>query len=289
MSARALQRVIVRMLHDPAFTARVYEDPARALAGLPLGPREHRWLLAVDRRAFGVDPLRRHRVLNAILDEHTAALALLAPAGRGLERLEAYLSSADFHEAIQARRSVILAFGPWLLGWVDEPRARGAIALEHAIAAARRAPARPAPGRRRIDRQELAALDLAPGVRVVAAPAGTLALVTELRARLGAHPVAAALEARFEPPAAQVDPSRVEHVIVEPSAGDVTIGEVPEALFRLLEGAAAGVSAAALRALTEAEGLSPVEAQEVLDDLVADGLLVPRAGGASSAGSPGSP
>ncbi len=49
MTQQATQRLLVRMLCDPSFVARVYDDPDGALAGEALTAAERRMLGAVDR------------------------------------------------------------------------------------------------------------------------------------------------------------------------------------------------------------------------------------------------
>ena len=64
MSHHALQRALVIALHDDGFVAAMHADPDAVLAPLGLDEGERRQLLAVDRRAFRTDPLRRRRVLR---------------------------------------------------------------------------------------------------------------------------------------------------------------------------------------------------------------------------------
>ena len=62
MSYHQLQRVVVRMLYDPAFVAQIFADATTALRDEDLTDQERRWLVEVDRRAYAVDPLRRTRI-----------------------------------------------------------------------------------------------------------------------------------------------------------------------------------------------------------------------------------
>ena len=59
MSHHALQRALVIALHDDTFVGELHADPDATLAPLGLDARERAQLLAVDRRAFRTDPLRR--------------------------------------------------------------------------------------------------------------------------------------------------------------------------------------------------------------------------------------
>ena len=63
MSYHQLQRVVVRMLYDPALVAQIFADAATALRDEDLTDQERRWLVEADRRAYAVDPLRRTRTL----------------------------------------------------------------------------------------------------------------------------------------------------------------------------------------------------------------------------------
>ncbi len=56
MSHAQLQRVVVRMLHDPELVDRVYADPDAALADVDLTADERSWLVAPDRRSWATDP-----------------------------------------------------------------------------------------------------------------------------------------------------------------------------------------------------------------------------------------
>ncbi|HMY75348.1 MAG TPA: hypothetical protein PLQ88_26245, partial [Blastocatellia bacterium] len=69
MSHHTLQKLVVRMLFDEAFVEEVYAEPSRALAGLELTDAERGQLLAVDRRAWRHDPLRRKRTLQTLAEE----------------------------------------------------------------------------------------------------------------------------------------------------------------------------------------------------------------------------
>ncbi|TNF28290.1 MAG: hypothetical protein EP329_18100, partial [Deltaproteobacteria bacterium] len=134
----ALQRVVVRMLFDQAFADRVYADPAGAVAGLELSEAERGWLVAPDRRAYRVDPMRRHRSLRALIEEHPVSVAALAAGGVAVRGHDAFFSGERFHGAIQGRRSLAVAFGEHLEALARTPMQRGVVALERAIAAARR-------------------------------------------------------------------------------------------------------------------------------------------------------
>jgi hypothetical protein len=151
MSHRTLERVYVRMLFDPAFVAAVYADADAALAGLDLGEDERAHLVAVDRRAWGHDPLRRYRTLRTLAEEFKASTTLALGATRSLASLDAYFSSEEFHAAVQGRGSLALSFADFLERLVAErgiaePQLGDVIRLERMLARCRRDLDRAAPG-----------------------------------------------------------------------------------------------------------------------------------------------
>lgn len=132
MSA-ALQRVVVRLLHDP--------DLARATARAGLNATEHAWLEAVDPRRWRADPMRRYRLLQALIEEYPVAAARVVRRA-GVARLDRFFESDHFHDSVQKRRILAIDFGGWL---AQMPDCADAARLEGAIAQVRRTPRRPAP------------------------------------------------------------------------------------------------------------------------------------------------
>ncbi len=266
MSAALLQRVVVRMLHDPAFRAAVYADPARALTGLPLSAADHALLIRADPRAWSVDPHRADRVLGALLHElPVTALALLLD-GVPLPPIAGFFRTPSFHDAIMARRSLAPAFAEHLATLARTPRARALLSLERAIVRLRRAPAAyppPPPGH----------LRLSPRALPVALAAGTLHLWDVARKALGPEPTAALVAARL-PRLGDVDPREREWVLLEMNGDSPQAGFIGEALGRLLEAAERPVARAHLAGLVQSEGADASEAAEVIAELVADQLLV---------------
>ncbi len=268
MSHVAVQRVIVRMLYDAAFAERVYDDPGSALAGVDLTDAETAWLTASDPRAWRVDPLRRARTLKALLDEFSVSGALVMRGGDGTRQLDRFLSSPAFHDAIQSRRSLPLTFGPWLVS-LGVARVSATAALELAIAQARRP--RPAPPTGHIG--------LASGVAIVAVPDGTLTLLAHCSGRLRAtdarDPVAAAVAGTTElDPLPPLTDGARELLLVEPSASGPAIAAVSEELHGLLAAADPPAAAEALYAVARQHGAERGEDRELVDEFIADGLLV---------------
>src|SRR5262244_3760219 len=98
MSHHTLQRVVVRMLFDRTFASAVYEEPAKTLADLDLTESERALLLNTDRRAWGYDPLRPRRMLRSLAEEFKVSTTLILSVTRRLASLDAFFSSAHFHD-----------------------------------------------------------------------------------------------------------------------------------------------------------------------------------------------
>jgi len=266
MSARTLQRVVVRMLHDAAFRAAVYADPATALADLALTPDDHRLLLAADARAWGADTQRSERVLSALVTELPVAVLVLLEEGLSLARLRRFFEGAQFHATIMARGSLAPAFGDYLATLTKRPRTQAFIRLEHAIALLRRACPLTVPKDHLVRSSH---------VRPVALAGGTLAAWSHAKQALGSDPTARLL-AKSRPRVAAVDPRTTEWVLLQRNAATPDEPEaafVGEALGRLLEAAEQPTTRDVLIAVAEREGAETNEASEILDELIAEGLL----------------
>jgi len=262
VSARALQRVVVRMHHDPALVAAVYADAGAALEALDLTPAERDLLTVPDRRAWGVDPARRDRVFEAVRREYpvTCALAQISVGARG--PLLGFFSSPEFHRAVQSRRAITPAFGAWIEGsaragrFGKKPTAEVA-RLESATVEVRRAVDVP-PGERWVR---------APWIRVVDASPGALELY---------QAVFASLRASSTVPSSLPRVGRgVTRVVVERNAAhEVVLGSVSAPLAGLLRRAEAPVAASLLHDAARELGAEPGDEPTILASLHADRLLV---------------
>jgi len=119
MSHIALQHVIVRMLYDPVFVERVYADPGTATRDCDLTDDERTWLVEADRRAWGIDPLRRARSMAGLIEEYPVTCARIVRAlglGAATQRLDRYFSSDTFHHDVQRGSTLAASFGHWLAG-----------------------------------------------------------------------------------------------------------------------------------------------------------------------------
>lgn len=248
LDPRRVQTTLVGMLFDPEFAARVR---AGRVAGL--SPHEHAILSAIDPRALTADPYRRARAITVLLDEYPVSIALV-----GTAVAERFFASEAFRMMVGARGSMAVAFGAWL-----GRRAGGIGALEHALAQVRRPQASAAP--------QLVAR--APNVCTRILPHGTLAYHAEARARLG-DDVAARLADGRAVTLGRAPDRGSEFVLVESRPdGSIDVGTASAPLVRLLEFAGTGQPRAKVCAEAVRLGATREEADELVDDLVAQGLL----------------
>jgi len=182
----ALQRVAVRMLFDPRFVERVYDDPVVATAGLGISEGRLRQLVDNDRRLWNADPLRRNRALKSLMEEFKVTSTLTLARTGSLRSLDAFFGTAPFHDAVQRRGYMAMAFMAFLetsLAELGEHaiHARAVLLLEGAMARARRAAREIRRGRDpalrdRIDDGEERQV-VAGGRRAARVPTGTVATI----------------------------------------------------------------------------------------------------------------
>lgn len=285
MSTATLQRVAVRMLHDPRFCAAVYADAAAALADTDLSPTERAWLVAPDARRWRADAERPHRVLDALLREFPVACARgvaralraagpAADAATGAAALLGFFADAHFHQAISARGWLFEAFGRWLAA--SDSATAEAAQLETAVARARR----DLEGGRWVASNGDAMLRPAPGVVGVVVPEGALQ-------RYQAH-LAALVDDGRPLPLAVLDPPVSLHtadptpaagaltgVLVEPGADGPSLGETSMEMAALFAALALGAPVESWAAGLAKAGAEPHEIKEIIDEWQADGLVIP--------------
>jgi hypothetical protein len=251
---RRVQHALVCMHFDPEYAAAV-----RGHASLPeLGARERELLRDVDPRALATDALRRDRAVHAIVDEYPVTAALL-----GLDVVDRFFSSRVFRSCVFERGSMALAFGR---GYLDgHRRAQGVGAIETAMAMARRGDETRVPG--------LGELVCAPGVEPVVTAVGMLAFYERVRQRLGAQPLETL--ARRRKPWSETAPKRGrEYLLIEAKPdGSLALGTGSRELVELLCAASVPRPRDELASVAVTLGAEPSEADELLDDLVGDGLL----------------
>jgi hypothetical protein len=254
---RLVQRRLFRMQLDAGFAARVRAGEGPALAGL--GERERQALAGACAAAVAADREGRRRA--QFLQNVTGEFALACAAGVSAE---AFPSSPEFHAAVEADASLPLAFAAYAERCCPSDRAaRALLALEQALARARRAVAPSAPAGR---------LALAPGAVLRDCPAGTLDL---------AGRASEALRRGDALPRLRVDVRRSETVLIRsaPALAPFGLREVAAELatpdlVRLLDALDPPCTPAEL-----AQRIGETEADliEVVDGLVRDGIAL-RAG-----------
>lgn len=247
--SHALQQGLVSLLFDPEIISKLDER-------LPhLSPAERARLAVIDPRALRLDPLRRGRLLTALLEEAPAS-ALLALGGQPAASLDAYLSSPSFHRAIQEGRPLVLDFLDWL-----RPRAGGVAVLEGGIARARRQRP-PPPGEARACSPELLPMRV---------PRGSLERYAALRDRLGERPLERLARGAAPPSGLPPEDGEPCWILIDRRQG---VGPCSEELGRLLEFAREPRLVQDLhRFLVDHLGIE--EPAEVLAGLDEDGSLVP--------------
>ena len=138
MKHHAAERMMVRMMYDPAFAERVQTDDA-PLRAAGLGEREMGWLRKIDRRAWRHDPARRRRTLRALVEEMKASSAIALAEKKRVAFLEAFFESEPFHAAVQARGSLVAAYADYLLAAeLATPQLPEVVRLEAELARCRR-------------------------------------------------------------------------------------------------------------------------------------------------------
>ena len=249
MNPQELQQWVIRMLFDPKLVEAVYSDKT-----LPKLDEESRNLLkATDQRAWATDPLRRTRTLQALIEECPVSAALA-----GIDTLDSFFSSVNFHSAIQNRTALVLAFSHWLSHQV------GAIAkLEGAIARARQQSPQTGHG-----------LYMAVGVAAVSLPAGMMGWWQRAKGTLGPNPLCTILENPVELNVPPKGPD-AEHYLFERGAdGGIAISNAASALIDLLCAANTPIDPAQLQSKAIELGADPSETSELIDALKIDGLLM---------------
>ena len=272
MSHLATQRVIVRMLFDPAFAQAVYQDAEKTLEREDLTREEMSWLTQPDPRAYRVDPFRQSRSLHALLEEFPCSGALISMEAE-ISSLLPFFSSPLFHGCIQNRGSLATTFGDYLLSRRHaDPRIQPTIELEQAIVALRRqsqAPVvTPSPGQ----------VMLASGKTVISLPQGTLMLRSAVWTALmeeNPDPVAALIGGPLSPEGLpDLDERNKELLLLEIGEGEnIHIEVLSDALFELLHMTRQPIGQQELIEKIEAMGMPRAEAEEVLQDISGDGLL----------------
>ena len=280
----ALQRVIVRMLFDPAFAMRVHDAPAEALAGLDLPAPLVAQLRANDRRLWSADRLRRSRALKVLMEEFRISTALVLLETRRLARLDAFFSTRHFHEAVQTRGYMALAFADYLedevgRGELRRPELPAVLAIEAGMARARRTWREAHRGRRVASRQTIRpGLVVVPGVGTALVPGGTLDVIQHLERYLfetGLIPALALCDDAPRPePLPALRPEAPEAYVFEPdAAGQVKLSGIPRSYSRLIEACSSPRIREDLARELSGGDLSIDDVLEMAQSLVSAGIL----------------
>ena len=271
-----LQRVIVRMLYDSAFAKAVVLDPSKSLKGLGLDARHIAFLTESDPRVWRLDPHRRARSLEALLEEYPTASVALAHARRSVGSLDAFFSSQHFHRCIQNRGRLALAYGDYLIELAAGPNHEaicGLSRLEREIAAFRR-------------REEAttlhAELQLSPQVSCVCVPEGTLEFYISVRTQLGASGLSAAQaitsNALHMPPAPRLGDEVMLLLEAHPDGTGPSISQLSAELGALLAEVNGGTTLRTFGVVAGSHGAEEGEVMEILDSLISDGLILRKIG-----------
>lgn len=269
MSHHVLQQLVVRLLFDDEFVRQLYQNTDETLAGLDLTPLERQQLLAVDRRAWGYDTLRRRRTLRTLVEEFKVSTTIILAETRALAALERFFATAHFHRVVQERGSLGLAFAEFLLegcrlGHWQAPQLPDIIRLETAIAGCRRAAALDAgqpPPALPEHFDELTAVQLAPGYALGSYQANVIAAIQHVEKYL--------FELSLMPAMALCDDA--------PRLGDLPPLEAQKKVFLLFGPGAAGI------ALTELDRASYLVLYETRRPVTLKALTTRLGSGSASA------
>ena len=248
MSAQALQRLHVRCLFDPSLVTRLHQDGRAALGDVDVTDTELGWLLACDVRLFTADAMRPRRSLKALIDEFKASSALAVAATGKLATLDGYFASSHFHDALQHRGSIALAYETFLTGLAAHDARIGAVAaIEGALARARRG--RPPAGPKTFDPS--CRYRLAPHVALATVPVNTLAVmqaVEQVLFEIALAPVAALASdgPRLDKVPPLVTESDITLLAVRGEGDHAALEELPDSLADLLRMARSPVTGALL-------------------------------------------
>ena len=283
MSAVALQRVVVRMMYDATFRQRVYADPQRALRDVPLTPQERQWLVTPKSSAYGADAYRSGRALSGLLEEFPVAGALAVRLPRGIQRLQQFFASQVFHQCVQERGSMAMAFGCYLGSAAFRSRHTPSeidhiATVETGIACVRRAA--PVPDSSPASITDDTPLRLAPWVELIQVHPDTLAryrtLLTRLRQYRGGL-VEAVLDTTYAlPPGAAVRGKATAWALISqiPGSDGPSLESSTDDLGRLLTTVKTPMRWGDVSKMVENMGCEPQEAQEVISGLVEDRILI---------------
>lgn len=283
MSHHTLQKLVVRMLFDEAFVTAVHDNPDEALAGLGLTATERAQLLSVDQRAWRHDALRRRRTLRTLVEEYKVATTIALAETRSLVSLERFFASSHFHNFVQQRGSMGLAFAEFLLegcrqGAWTAPQLPDVIRLEAAMVACRRSLEREAaPGELPASVHDRMRVKLAPGCSVASFQANVIETIQHVERYLFELSLMPAMALCEDAPRLtdlpEVNQLKKTHLLFSPGATGITLMELDRATFLLLYEARRAVEIKTLLTRPGAPKNNAAQAQSILSEWLENGVL----------------
>ncbi len=286
MSHHTLQKLVVRMLYDDAFTAAVHAAPDETLKGLELTEAERAQLIAVDRRAWRHDALRRKRTLCTLAEEFKVSTTIILAETRSLAALEQFFSSSFFHQAVQQRGSLGLSFSEFLLnGYRNNawraPQITDIVRLEAAVAACRRTLMREGayePAELPATINDRAHIRLAPGYGVASFQANVIAAIQTVEQYLFELSLMPALalcdDAPRLPQLPEVETKRKLYLLFSPGATGITLTHIDKPTWAVLGEAKRPTEIRSLLARAAMAGVKAPQAQEILAEWLECGGLM---------------
>src|SRR5215475_4663276 len=284
MSHHTLQKLMVRMLFDEDVVEEVYAAPERALAGLDLTEAERGQLLGVDRRAWRHDPLRRRRTLRTLVEEFKVSTTIILAETRSLASLEVFFSSRFFHDSIEERGSMGLAFSEFLLdgnrrGEWKAPQIADVVRLEATIAGCRRTLAQEGnyvAGDLPATISDRTRVRLAPGYDVASFQANVIATIQRVEQYLFELSLMPAMalcdDAPSLPALPEVDGQKKAYLLFSPGAAGISITNIDKPDFLVLYETKRAVEIRSL--LSRLAPARAKQAQDILAEWLENGALM---------------
>ncbi|MCS6885676.1 MAG: hypothetical protein RMM17_04900 [Acidobacteriota bacterium] len=271
----------MRLLYDPGFVEMLYSDPDSVLSNSDLTAEEKTELLAIDKRVWRHDPLRRRRTLRTLCEEFKASSTIALAETRSLAALEAFFSSDRFHSSIEQRGSMALAFADFLSdlftrGDVKAEQFTDVLRLEQTMAKCRRhRPVKHLPLPSKI--QDSLTLQLAPGTdvgRFQANVIATIQIVEKYLFEVGLMPAVALCEdaPRLEglPP---VEKKNI-YLLFRPGTNGITLVNIDKYDYLLLYEARKSLTVRDLLRRVVQAGLTLRHAEKLLIEALEEGTLL---------------
>ncbi len=286
MSHHTLQKLLVRMLFDDGFVSAVYTDSDKALAGLELTEAERRQLLAIDRRAWRHDPLRKRRTLRTLVEEFKVSTTIILAETRSLASLERFFSSQFFHRAVHDRGSLGLAFSEFLLdgcrnGAWRAPHIPDMVRLEAAIAGCRRTLAREgsyAASELPATISDRARVKLAPGYDVGSFQANIIETIQHVERYLFEMSLMPAMALCDDAPKLtglpEIDQQKKVYLLFGPGATGISISNLDKPSYLVLYETKRAVEIKSLLSRLGTVSASARRAQEILSESLENGALM---------------